>query len=105
MFNRKSICLQLLYRAILHRGTLFNHLIIGICDLLFHLLGLTQRVAKMDVEAKDYNAQQASVRDLERRYAEAVAQLSNLQNVHKQTVDSFEKEKMVFKVREFSNLK
>ena len=53
----------------------------------------------MDGEARDYNAQQFSVRDLERKYAEAIVQLNSLQSVHKQTVDIFEKEKLVFKVR------
>jgi hypothetical protein len=53
----------------------------------------------MDGEAQDYYFQQATVRDLERKYADAVSQLASLQAVHKQTVDCFEKEKMVFKVR------
>lgn len=52
----------------------------------------------MEGEGKDFRGQMLSARDTERKYAEAIAQLTSLQAVHKQTVDSFEKEKLAFKV-------
>lgn len=52
----------------------------------------------MEGEAQEVRNQILSARDTERKYTEAIAQLTKLQTIHRQTVDTFEKEKMAFKV-------
>jgi hypothetical protein len=51
----------------------------------------------MESETKELHSQLLSVRDTERKYGEAIAQLNSLQNIHKHTLENFEKEKVIFK--------